>query len=169
MGLAAADRIRSAERKLLGAERILLTALIVGMTLLGFLQIVLRKVFSGGFLWADTFLRHLVLWIGFLGAALAVAEEKHFGGDIGDRFFSGRLKSVTRLVVHLFAAVVCAFLTQASVVFIRDELRSGRALFSIGGLRVPASLYEIILPVGFLLLACHYVLKSLESVLELRK
>ena len=120
------DRIQAVERRLLGAERLLLTILVVGMTALGFLQIVLRRGFSGGFLWADTFLRHLVLWVAFLGAGVAAAQDKHFGADLGERFFAGHSRTVAQVVVHLFTVVVCGLLTRASFVFISAEFASAR-------------------------------------------
>src|SRR5262249_10346285 len=82
-GVSLPETIRTVEVRLQTAERAVLAVLVVGMTLLGFLQIVLRKVFSGGFLWADAFLRHVVLWVAFFGAGAAAAQNKHFGADLG--------------------------------------------------------------------------------------
>ncbi|MDE2237792.1 MAG: TRAP transporter small permease subunit, partial [Elusimicrobia bacterium] len=48
------------------------------MSSLAFLQVLRRELFGSGALWADPLLRSLVLWVGFLGAALAAAEDKHF-------------------------------------------------------------------------------------------
>ena len=78
--------------------------------------------FSAGLLWADTFLRHLVLWVGTLDASNSSATKT-----------------------------------------------SEALLFTVGTVRVPATLYEIILPIGFLLLLGHYFLKALAAALELRK
>jgi TRAP-type transport system small permease protein len=164
-----AERLHKLENRLLGAERLLLTLLVVGMTLLGFVQIVLRKAFSGGFLWADTFLRHLVLWVAFLGAGAAVAQNKHFGADLGERLFTGRKRLIAQLVVQVITVGVCALLARASYVFIHDEFGSARSHIALGPLQVPGSWYEVILPVGFCLLFVHYVIKSLETALELRK
>ena len=160
------DRI---EGRLVTAERTLLTVLVLSMTLLGFLQIVLRKTSLGGLLWADTFLRHLVLWVAFLGACLAAAQNKHFGADLSDRLFTGRFRLVAQLVASLFTVAVCALLTSASIAFVAEEFRSASTLFTLGALRVPASLFEIILPLGFLLLLVHYALKVVGTIQELRR
>ena len=164
-----AERLHKIESRLLTAERLLLVLLVVGMTTLGFVQIVLRKLFSGGFLWADTFLRHLVLWVAFLGAGAAVAQNKHFGADLGERLFTGRARLVAQLVVQVITIGVCALLAWASVIFITDEFKSAHAHVSLGPVQLPSTWFEIILPVGFALLFIHYVIKSLETALELRK
>ena len=164
-----AERVHKLENGMQSGERWLLTILVVGMTILGFVQIVLRKAFSGGFLWADVFLRHVVLWVAFLGAGAAVAQNKHFGADLGDRLFSGRVRLVAQLVVQVITVGVCAFLARASYIFIQDEFKSAQSHISLGPLHLPASLYEIILPLGFVLLLVHYVIKSLDTALELRK
>ena len=163
------ERIQTAEARILAVERFLLTLLVVGMTTLTCLQVILRSVFSAGILWADVFSRHLVLWVGFLGAGVAAAQHKHFATDAIDRVFSARVQSFTHLGIHLFTATVCGFLTEAAIVFIRDEFEASKVLFSIGAFHVPSAIYEIILPAGFLLLMIHYLLKSLTVVLELRK
>lgn len=164
-----ADRIHKAESALLFVERWLLTILVVGMTGLGFVQIVLRKAFSGGFLWADVFLRHLVLWVAFLGAGAAVAQDKHFGADLGDRLFSGRSRLIAQFIVQVLTIIVCALLCRASYVFLKDEFASSTAHTTLGPLQIPGALFEVILPGGFALLLVHYVLKSLSTALELRK
>jgi len=60
-----------------------LIILILGsMVLLSFLQVLMRNFFDTGILWGDIFLRHLVLWVGFIGASLATREEKHINIDL---------------------------------------------------------------------------------------
>ena len=163
------ERVRATERALLSAERAVLTVLLVGMTVLAFVQIVLRKGFSGGFLWSEPFLRHVVLWVAFAGAAVAAANDKHFGADISERVFTGRAKHVIQIFVSLFTAVVCALLARASFAFLTDELHNSHTLFTIGGVHVPASFYEVILPVGFVLVGFHYLLRIVLASLEVGK
>jgi len=45
------------------------------MILLSFGQILLRNFFDMGIIWGDTLLRQWVLWLGFLGASLAVKHD----------------------------------------------------------------------------------------------
>ncbi|HBL18646.1 MAG TPA: hypothetical protein DD417_18275 [Elusimicrobia bacterium] len=156
--------IAAIERLLMSGERAFLIALVVVMVALSFLQVVLRSFFSAGLLWGDTFLRSLVLWVGFLGAALAAAEDRQFSMDALLRLLNGRTRAVVELVVHSFTAAVCWFLILASWSFFLGEFESGGTLFSIGAHEVPAWPFETILPLGFALLLLHYVLKAVLAV-----
>jgi len=155
------------EKGLVTAERFLLVGLVLVMVVLSFLQVVLRSAFSSGLLWADTFLRHLVLWVGFLGASVAAADDKQFAMDALTRVLKGRLRAGTMLLCSAFTASVSAVLTRASWIFLRDEMDAASILFSLGDLHVPAWLFETILPGGFALLFIHYLIKSLRSAWEL--
>src|SRR5512143_3313876 len=90
-------------RTLAFVERGILVALLALMILLAFTQVVLRNVFSTGLLWADPLLRHLVLWVGFIGASLATASEKHINLDSVTRFASPRTANLSRIATNLFA------------------------------------------------------------------
>lgn len=163
-------KLRTLEHWLLSAEKALLIGFVLVMVCLSFTQVLLRGFFSGGFLWADTFLRHLVLWVGFLGAAVAAGENKQFAMDAATRFFEGRVKSTVEAIASLFTVGVCAVMTHASWAFFLDEKASGNALFSIGAhIHIPSWTVGIILPVGFALIAVHYTIKAAISIMELRK
>lgn len=137
------------------AEGALLILLLVVMLVLAFLQVVLRNFFSSGFLWADIVLRHLVLWIGFLGAALATSQERHISIDAITRFLSPRLKHAMHVVTNLFAAVVCYYLMTASITFIRSEVEAGTTVYA----DIPGWYAEVIIPVGFGLLMVHFAVR----------
>lgn len=161
--------LRALERRLMGLEKALLTALVLVMAVLSFAQVLLRGFFSAGILWADTFLRHLVLWVAFLGAAAAAGEDKQFAMDAAQRLFSGRARALVHSVGHAFAAAVCALLARASWTFFEGEYRSGAVLFSAAGMQVPTWAFELILPAGFALLCAHYLIKLVLAAEGLRR
>ncbi|MBI4386869.1 MAG: TRAP transporter small permease [Elusimicrobia bacterium] len=163
------NRIKGLESRLIRAESALLAALVAFMVLLAFLQVVLRAFFSAGILWADTLLRHLVLWLGFLGAGLAAGSDRQFALDIAARLSAGRLKASLQLGCALFAAGVSTALARSSLTFFREEYRHAGALFAAGDLNVPAWPFQIILPGGFALLAIHYALKAALAAHDLLK
>jgi TRAP-type C4-dicarboxylate transport system permease small subunit len=163
------DALRALEKRLLGLEKAALALLLLTMIALSFLQVVLRGVFSSGLLWADTFLRHLVLWIGFLGAAAASAQDRHFAMDAAERVFSGRAKAAAQLACALFIAAVCILLAQASRAFLADERAAANILFSIGETHVQAWPFQTILPAGFFLLALHHLIKAVLALPGLKK
>jgi TRAP-type C4-dicarboxylate transport system permease small subunit len=154
--------LRRLDAMLNKAEGALLILLLVVMLLLAFLQVVLRNVFSSGFLWADIVLRHLVLWIGFLGAALATSQERHISIDAFTRFFSPRMKHALRVFTNLFAAVVCYFLMTASVTFVQSEVEAGTMVLE----NIPGWYAQSIIPVGFGLLIIHFSVRVVADLLS---
>lgn len=143
-------------------ERCILVTLLSLMVVLAFSQVILRNVFSTGLFWADPLLRHLVLWVGFVGASLATATEKHINLDILTRFVSRRTTNLFRVATNLFAAAVTAALSRAAAVFVANEQSTGEILLTIGTLEVPAWWMQLIIPIGFGLMAFRFLLRAAE-------
>jgi len=160
--------IATLERGLLALERILLSALLVVLVALSFLQVVLRGGFSAGLPWADVFLRHLVLLIGFLGAGVAVAEGKMFSFDAASHVLKGRLRRAAALLVNLFAAAASAALASAAWRFFLDEYRAKGVLFEAFGVCVPQWVFVACVPFGFALVALHHLLRAAQPAEEER-
>jgi TRAP-type C4-dicarboxylate transport system permease small subunit len=144
-------------------ETVLLVVILSIMVILAFLQVVLRNLFSEGILWGDTFLRHLVLWVGFLGASLATREKKHINIDLFTRFFKGKTKSFLFAITNLFAAIICWYLTSAAWTFVMDEKLANSTLFS----NIPAWYFQIIIPAGFLLMSFRFFVIFIEQLVTI--
>jgi len=148
--------LRSIDRGLVKVEGWLLVLFLGIMVVLSFAQVVLRNVFSTGFIWADPLVRHMVLWVGFLGAAIATHEERHISIDALTRFLSPRWKAAAAIAGQLFLAVVCVALVSASWTFLMEEKEAGGEI--VAGL--PTYLGLMIIPLGYLLIAVHAVIRS---------
>jgi TRAP-type C4-dicarboxylate transport system permease small subunit len=135
------------------------------MTLFAFLQVVLRQFFSTGILWADVLLRHLVLWSGLLGAALASADNKNFAWE-AVFLQKGRFGLARRLLAEITAVFVTALLVKVSWSFWTADKATGEILFTIGTIATPSWIFSLILPVGFLLVLIHYFMRLLKTVLS---
>jgi C4-dicarboxylate transporter DctQ subunit len=146
-------------------EQILLVILLSSMILIAFLQIVLRNLFSTGLSWGDPLVRNLVLWIGFIGAALATREGKHINIDVLSRWMPPWGKDLTEFLTQLFSFFICALLTFAAWKFIRNEAQMGNVTF----LGIPAWIPEIILPLVFGLMALRFGLRSFKNLLTVMK
>ena len=105
---------------------VIMTAVLVIFSLY---QIALRNFFQTGIVWGDSLLRHLVLWIGFLGACRATAEGKHIQIELHALIPGGLIKGLLELVRNLFTSAVCAVLFCASWTFVSNERAAGDAAF----------------------------------------
>jgi TRAP-type C4-dicarboxylate transport system permease small subunit len=130
------------------------------MILIAFFQIVLRNLFETGLTWGDPLVRNLVLWVGFIGAALATKEGKHINIDVVSRWMPPRGKIFVEAITDLFSSFICALLTYAALKFIRNEVQMG----NIGFPGIPSWIPEIILPITFGLMALRFFLRSLANL-----
>jgi TRAP-type C4-dicarboxylate transport system permease small subunit len=149
--------LKSLDRALTRAEEIVLITLLSIMVVMSFLQVVLRNVFSSGILWADILLRHILLWLGFLGAAIATSENRHINIDALRRFLSPRIRTIMEVVTDLFAAGICLLLASAAWEFVQGEIADRRTVLE----DIPSWYAQIIIPVGFGLLAVHFIIRAI--------
>ncbi len=155
--------IKTIENILGYIENGLLVIFLTATVGIAFLQVILREIWSTGILWADVFLRHLVLWIGFLGAALAAKESRHFSIDVITKKLPPMLRRIVQVSLDVSAALVCYFLSSAGVSFVLDEIKyNTQPLFTFLGKDIMAYYMEIIIPIGFALVGIHFLFKAIE-------
>jgi C4-dicarboxylate transporter DctQ subunit len=159
------NRWEKTDEAITKVEQTLIVTFLSFMILVAFLQIVLRNVFSTGLDWGDSFLRNLVLWIGFIGATLATKEEKHINIDIVSRWLPSLGRNIVMLITHLFSFSVCCLLTYAALKFIRNEVQMGNRTL----LNIPAWIPEMILPMTFGLMTFRFGLRSFKNLSETGK
>ena len=135
-------------------ERWLLVAIVLTMILLPTLEAVLRRI-GGGIPDAIPYTTHLTLWIGFVGAMLATATERHLALSTVD-LLPERLRTAARSYGHLVTALVMSVLVYASLKMILAD--RGRVDTLAGN--VPEWWFEIIMPVGFATMAVRSAAKA---------
>ncbi len=128
--------------------------LLIGLTLL---QIVARNFFETGFPALESLARILLLYVTFLGAALALSAGHHIKVDLLVHGLSCKWQERLYRPIHVIGAVVTALLCVAAARYWLDEWhfapKSERWL----------AIADLILPVGFALLAVHFGLAALQG------
>ena len=125
---------------------------LVSMLVMALTQIVLRNLFDSGFLWAESFLRILVLWIAFLGAMVATRDRNHISIDLLSRLLPTAYFVPFQIVSLLVASLLCAVAAYHSAVFISYEYEDGTIAFA----EVPVWLCQSIMPIGFGVMALRF-------------
>lgn len=146
-------------------ESFLLALILVCMIVLAFLQVILRNFFDTGISWADPVLRHLVLWVGFIGASVATKENGHLSMDLVSRFLPERLRHFSGILTHLASSVICGLLAFAAYKFVIFEKESESLL--VDG--IPNYWAVSIIPIGFLLMSIRFALKIIQDIRLLAK
>lgn len=152
--------VSALDRSIGKVENILIVILVSIMTLMAFLQVVMRNIFSEGIIWGDIFLRHLVLWVGFIGASVATRDVRHINVDALSRLLKGAALRWTHIFIDLVSMVICLILAKAGYKFVQYEIEAGSTLFK----DIPSWYFQIIIPVGFALIGFRFFLKILEEL-----
>jgi len=132
------------------------TLLVTAMVVVALVQVVVRNLGSTSIPGGDTLLRHAVLWVGFLGAALAAQEGRHIHIDVATRLLPPTVRAVVERLFHLLTAAICLLLARAAYRFLLLDYEGGSRL----ALSIPAWAVEVVLPVAFVLIAFHFVVKA---------
>ena len=140
----------------------ILVSLVIFMVFLAFLQVVLRNFFDLGIIWGDILLRHIVLWVGFIGASLATKNNKHINIDVFKRLHKGISQRIINLIINLVAAFVSGYLAVAAYHFVLDEKEFESVIFN----DIPAWPFQTIIPIGFALMGIRFIISGLNALAE---
>jgi TRAP-type C4-dicarboxylate transport system permease small subunit len=144
------------DRFLTGIEAVAVIIALVLLMGLSSYQIVMRNIERMSPGWIDPLLHQLVLWAGFLGAALAVRSQAHIHFDLVAHRLSARGRARLNALLSLVSAVVSVLLAWASWHFVAEE-RS--AVSEIAG--IPSWVFALVIPASFGLMAVHFALSPL--------
>ena len=144
------------------AEDALLLVILIGMILLAGTQIFLRNFFDTTLFWGDEMLRLMVLWLTIAGGLAASRMDKHISIAVLDRFLPVKAQLVTKVIIDLFTASVCALFAWQSARFVMGSYEFGDTLMR----HVPAWTLQVILPVGFALMAFRHLVLAIKRPLN---
>jgi len=153
------------DEKISRVEQVFVTILLTMMILMAFFQIVLRNFFDTGITWGDSLVRYLVVWVGFIGAAIATKEGKHITIDVVSRWLTEPKNNYIHLISHFFSAAICGLLTLAAIKFILFEAQMGSTAFS----KLPVWVPEIIIPVTFGLMTLRFAVRFFSEFARIRR
>lgn len=145
------------------AEDALLLVILISMILLAGAQIVLRNFLDTSLFWGDEMLRMMVLWLTIAGGLAASRMDKHISIAVVDRFLPVRVQLVTKIIIDLFTASICALFAWQSGRFVMGSYEFGDTLMR----HVPAWTLQIILPIGFALMAFRHLVLAIKRPLGL--
>ena len=144
------------------AEDALLLFILIFMILLAGAQIFLRNFFDASLFWGDEMLRLMVLWLTVAGGMAASRMDRHISIEVLDRFLPDRIIVVTQVVIDLFTAAICALFSWHSARFVMSSYEYADTLMK----NTPAWMLQIILPIGFGLMAYRHVVNAIKRPLN---
>jgi len=152
--------VRLIDRGLSALVTVLLVCSFTVMLALAASQVVLRQVLHANLPWGDLAARHLVIWVGFFGAALASRRGQHFHIGFIARLLGPKSQPWFHAAADIVAMGVCAVLVVASWTFVTVGLDPKATLF----LGIRQATAALIVPGGFCLMAAQFVLRAIQSL-----
>lgn len=124
------------------------------MVVLAVAQIFFRNIFGEGVVWIDPLLRVLVLWVAITGAVVATRTDNHIRIDFFTRYIPRDHVKYLQRTVYAFCFLVCSFIAYHSINFVKMDYEYKTIAFA----SVPAWVTELVIPVGFIMIALRYLL-----------
>ncbi|HKK14610.1 MAG TPA: TRAP transporter small permease subunit [Gammaproteobacteria bacterium] len=141
-------------RGLLATEGLAAAASLLALLGLSLAQIVARNLLDAGLPWAETASRHLVLYVLFFGALLAVGSRRHIKIDLLGAWLSPHRQARLVRPLSVIAAAVCAMLGWAAVRYWIDAWTHG------GADTLWVTLMDLVIPLGFALMSLQFLLEA---------
>jgi tripartite ATP-independent transporter DctM subunit len=97
--------------------------------------------------------KHLALWVGFLGAAIAAREGKLLTLATGTLLPAGPVRAIASLLSAITTAAVCGLLVWGAIELVINT----RDLGSTIGAEIPTWITQLVLPASFMLIAARVI------------
>jgi TRAP-type C4-dicarboxylate transport system permease small subunit len=140
-------------------EKIVCAVLFLGMTLIGFINVVVRYATHYSFAASEELLTNGFLLLTVFGAAIAARRGQHLAVTIVQDF----LPRPAAQAVFLLSIILSVLLLVASAWFscatLMNQIGSGIRSYALG---VPAWWYQVGLPFGFALIIIRYLQHAAE-------
>jgi len=129
------------------------------MAILPLAEIVWRAIFHIGIPGSGTFVQHLTLWVGFLGAAIAAREGQLLSLATATFLPEGRARRAAEIFAATIAAAIAALLCRAGIGLVLVERASGTILAA----GIPTWVAQLVLPLSFALIAVRLAWRASPS------
>lgn len=137
---------------------------LLGMVALAVVQIVARNWLDSSFVWIDPLLQNAVLWIAMLGAMIASRNDAHIRIDVVSEYAPAHWQRWLVLLVDAFTAGIAALMAAYSLQAVGAERE-----FSLGGIAgIPDWVLQLLIPIGFGVIALRYLLLFVLGLLNKR-
>jgi C4-dicarboxylate transporter DctQ subunit len=130
-------------------EEGLIAFILAAMTLLSFVQVVLRYGFNSGLIWQLEATTYLFAWLVMIGISYCVRVHAHIGVDAAVRLLPPTIRRVIGILVLLLALLYAGLMLYGSIEYIKRMM-----IINVEAEDIPIKTWilSICLPIGFALL-----------------
>ena len=132
----------------------LIALLLAAMTLLTFVQVVLRYVFDSGFTWALQLNTVMFAFMIFIGISYGVRVGAHIGVDAVVKMLPPVPRRITSIVAVLLSLLYAGLVIYGSMIYVLKMKAVG---IEMDDLPLKIWIARAILPIGYVLLALQFL------------
>ena len=157
------DLLDAANLYLVRFEKIIVFVVLMLMITVAFGQVVVRNLFSFGFMWADQVMRNAVLWVAFIGAALATNYIRHIRVDVFPRYLTGSKRMIAEVSAVVLLMVACVFFSIAATDYLMVQRKSSLNLLLFG---IPDWTMIAVIPYFFIITVFRCIINIRKIITE---
>jgi len=135
-------------------EYLFLALVMLSTTLLLFVNVVLRYVFSSAIFWTEETLRYLIVWITFIGAATCIIKNSHISLDILTIFLPEKYHKIMYFAVNVICLIFSILIFWYSLKLTLAAREFGQISATIGNF--PMYIVYSCMPLGSFLMICRF-------------
>ena len=140
-------------------EEVLIVIALVMMTILVFLQVVLRYIFNSGIMWSEEVSRYLFVWVSWLGLSLGARENQHIKVEMIVNKLKGNKLLIVTVLSDLIVLAINLFVVYEGIRLMNMTLLTHK---KSALLHCTMAIFQAAIPVGCGLMC----LRNLEDIVR---
>lgn len=142
-------------------EEGIISLLLVGMTLLVFVEVVMRFVFTAGAMWIQELTLHMSAWMVLFGASYGVKVGSHIGVDAVIKLIPEHIRRYVSMFAVSLCIVYCALYGYGAYIYLAKIKKIG---IELEDMEFEKWIAHSILLIGFILLAVRFFQLMLKII-----
>ena len=138
---------------------------VYGLTILVFIDVVLRYFFSKSIFIADEMSIYFMIYVAFLGAAMTMKNGAHIKVDLLYKRLPQKARKWLDVVTMILGTIICFIMTYQCTMWVRYTYKTNFISPSI--LETPMWIPMSVIPIGLFLWSLQYIVESMKAVKSL--
>ena len=135
---------------------------VYGLTIVVFIDVVLRYFFSRSIFIADELSIYFMIYVAFIGAAMTMKKGAHIKVDLLHKRLSKKGRLWLDTVTMILGTIICFIMTYQSALWVRYTYKTN--FISPSLLETPMWIPMSCVPIGLFLWSLQYVVESIKAL-----
>lgn len=135
-------------------EEVFIIPIMFIMSILIFVQVVMRYVFDNSLTWSEELARYLFIWLVYFAVSYTARREKHIRIDAAINIYPKKLRPYVEILSEVIVLAFSIFISATAITVFQKIAWSGQVSAAIG---IPMQLVYAAPLVGFVLTAIRQV------------